>query len=121
MPWQESSVFEERLRFVVAASRREKSVTELCEEFRISRQTGYVWLRRYQAGGSQQVFDRSRRPRNSPFRSSNEIEEKVVAVRLQYPDWGAPKLKKLLDQQLPGAGICERTVHRILVRRKLLN
>jgi transposase InsO family protein len=121
MPWQESSVFEERLRFVVAASRREKSVTELCREFQISRQTGYVWLRRYQAGGSPQVFDRSRRPLNSPSRCSDEIEEEVVALRLRYPDWGAPKLRKLLYQQLPGARICERTVHRILVRRKMLN
>jgi len=121
MPWQESSVYEERLRFVVAASRKEKPVTELCREFRISRQTGYVWLRRYQAGGSPQVFDRSRRPLNSPARSSDEIEEKVVALRLQYPDWGAPKLRKLLDQQSPDVRICERTLHRILVRRNLLN
>ena len=121
MAWQESSVLEERLRFVVAASRKDRSVTELCREFQISRQTGYVWLRRYEAGGSPQVVDRSRRPLNSPSRCSDEIEEKVVALRLRYPDWGAPKLKKLLDQQLPETAICERTLHRILVRRKLLN
>src|SRR5579871_3165173 len=120
MPWQESSVLEERLRFVVLASRKEKPIKELCREFQVSRQTGYVWLRRYQAGGSTQVMDRSRRPLTSPRRCSDEIEEAVVALRQQYPDWGAPKLKTLLDQQWPEVRICERTIHRILVRRNLL-
>lgn len=121
MAWRESRVVEERLRFVVAASRKEKSITELCQEFEVSRQTGYTWLRRYQAGGSSQVCDRSRRPKHSPARTADEIEEAVVALRCQYPDWGAPKLLVLLRQQRPAWMICERTVHRILVRHKLLN
>jgi transposase InsO family protein len=119
--WRESSVVEERLRFVVAASRKEKSMTELCQEFQVSRQTGYIWLKRYQAGGSSQVCDRSRRPLRSPTRTVEEIEQAVAALRGQYPDWGAPKLLVLLRQQNPAAVICERTVHRILVRHKLLH
>jgi transposase-like protein len=42
MPWRESSVVEERLRFVVAASRKEQRFSEVCREFGISRQTGYT-------------------------------------------------------------------------------
>lgn len=121
MPWRESNVVEERLRFVVAASRREKSITELCREFAVSRQTGHTWLNRYLAGGSRQVADGSRRPLHSPTRSSAAIEDAVLALRQRYPDWGAPKLLVLLRQQLPAAGICERTVHRILVRHQRIH
>lgn len=121
MAWGESSVTEERLRFVVAASRKEKSVRALCQEFQISRQTGYTWLNRYKAGGSSQVVERSRRPQHSPARTPAEGEQVVVELRRQYPDWGAPKLAVLLGQQLPGAGVCQRTVHRILVRHHLLH
>jgi transposase InsO family protein len=121
MAWGESSVVEERLKFVVAASRKEKSMTELCHEFQISRQAGYTWLRRYQAGGSSQVLDRSRRPLESPTRTCEEIEAAVVALRSQRPDWGAPKLIVLLREQHPGCGIAERTVHRILARQQLLH
>ena len=44
MGWRTPSVTEERLRFVVLASRDEKSMTALCQEFGISRPTGYTWL-----------------------------------------------------------------------------
>lgn len=121
MPWQESSVIEERLRFVVLASRKERTVTELCGEFGISRQTGYTWLKRYQAGGAKQVVDRSRRPLHSPGRTQPEIEQRIVELRQQWPDWGAPKLLVLLRQQQPEWGsISVRTVHRILERHGLI-
>jgi len=120
MPWQESSVLEERLRFVVLASRRERSMTGLCQEFGISRQTGYTWLKRYQSGGSGQVVDRSRRPLHSPERTSAEIEQAVVELRQRWPDWGAPKLHVLLGQALGSSPIAVRTVHRILERHHLI-
>jgi transposase InsO family protein len=121
MAWRESSVVEERLRFVVLASRRQRNLTELCREFQISRQTGYVWLKRYRGGGAREVVDRSRRPLHSPKRTRSEIEQKIVELRQQWPDWGAPKLLVLLRQQQPEwAGISVRTVHRILERHGLI-
>jgi transposase InsO family protein len=121
LPWRESSVVEERLRFVVTASRKEKQFSQICREFGISRQTGYTWVKRYRAGGASQVVDRSRRPRNSPKRTTAEIEQAVVALRQRWPDWGAPKLQHLLRQEHPEAqGIAVRTVHRILERHALI-
>ena len=43
MPWKTMDVKEQRVRFVVAASRKEKSFTALCQEFGISRPVGYQW------------------------------------------------------------------------------
>ena len=121
MAWRESSVVEERLRFVVTASRKERRFSDLCSEFGISRQTGYTWLKRYAAGGSSQVVDRSRRPLHSPARTAPEVEQEVVELRRRWPDWGAPKLYALLQRQHGGASpVAVRTVHRILERHDLI-
>jgi transposase InsO family protein len=121
MSWRESSVVEERLRFVVLASRKEKALAELCREFGISRQTGHTWRKRYLAGGSSQMVDRSRRPLRSPARTAEAIEQAVVELRLRWPDWGAPKLHALLEREYPGGSpIALRTVHRILQRHHMI-
>src|SRR3954470_24076528 len=121
MPWRESRVVEERLRFVVAASRKEGSFSDLCREFDISRQTGYTWLKRYVEGGSSQLVDRSRRPLHSPARTGAATEEEVVQLRQQRPDWGAAKLCALLQQRHDGCSpIAVRTLHRILERKNLI-
>jgi transposase InsO family protein len=121
MPWRESSVVEERLKFVMAASRKERAFSELCAEFGISRQTGYTWWKRYQAGGSAQVVDRSRRPLHSPARTAEAVEQAVIQMRRRWPDWGAAKLHALLERQHGGASpVAVRTVHRILERRDLI-
>ena len=53
MGWRASSVMDEKLRFVFSYERDEESMKALCERFGISRETGYVWLRRYRQSGSE--------------------------------------------------------------------
>lgn len=54
-------------------------------------------------------------------RTRSEVQEKIVELRQQWPDWGAPKLLVLLRQQHPEApAISVRTVHRILERHGLI-
>ena len=52
MGWRASSVMDEKLRFVFSYERDEESMRALCERFGISRETGYVWLRRYRQSGA---------------------------------------------------------------------
>jgi len=52
MPWKTSSVMDEKLRFVFEYERHEQTVKELCAGFGISRETGYVWLRRFHRLGA---------------------------------------------------------------------
>lgn len=105
-------MIEERLRFVVLASRQEHTMKDLCAEFGISRQAGYVWLKRYQGGGAREMADRSRRPSHSPKRTAQEVEQAVVELRRKWPDWGAAKLAKVLSQQKPAIVLQPRTLHR---------
>ena len=118
MPWRTMDVKEQRVRFVVAAHRREKSMAELCREFGISRPVGYEWLRRYEAGGVEGIAERSRRPQHSPRRKQEAIEQQVIALRRRYPDWGARKLRVLLKEQ--GVELGRNTIHRILLRHHLV-
>jgi len=118
MAWGMVDIDEQRMRFVVAASRREKSMRELCAESGISRPTGYTWWRRYEVGGIAGVVEQSRRPQHSPGRTTAAIEQRVVELRQQRPDWGARKLQVLLAQEAVQLPVI--TIHRILLRRGLV-
>jgi len=55
---------------------------------------------------------------SQPKTNGLEIEQRVIALRQQYPDWGAGKLVELLKReqvQLPRI-----TAHRILLRNGLV-
>ena len=47
MPWKTSSMMDGRARFVLECEQGEHTMTELCEVYEISRQTGYYWLRQH--------------------------------------------------------------------------
>jgi transposase InsO family protein len=118
MAWRSVDVAEQRVRFVVAASRQEKSVSGLCEEFGISRVTGQDWLKRYREGGVQAMAERSRRPLRSPRKTAAATEERIAVLRTERPDWGARKLAVLLAGE--GLVVPPATVQRILDRRGLV-
>jgi transposase InsO family protein len=119
MAWKAMDVQEQRVRFVVAACRREKPVGALCAEFGISRPTGLLWIKRYREAGLAGICERSRRPRNCPAQTAGEQEERVIALRHEYPDWGARKLGVLLDRE--GVKLTRSTIHRILLRYDLVS
>lgn len=93
------NVHQQRVEFVTAAKRGTASFGSLCEEFGISRPTGYLWLQRYQQQGLAGIAERSRRPLRSPGRTRSAIEQRVVEVRRRYPDWGARKLRVVLARE----------------------
>ena len=113
MPWREVSVMDQRREFVAFAMQEGANRRELCRRFGISPDIGYKWLRRWAADGG--LADRSRRPRASPLRSDDAIEQAVLAVRDAHLAWGARKIARRLEEQgrVPPA---LSTVHAILRR-----
>jgi transposase InsO family protein len=105
-----------RLDFITQAMQAELPFSELCRRAGISRQTGYKWLKRYRSDGQQALSDRARRPRNSPTRSSPEIEQRVLELRAQHPRWGGRKIsRRLLDlglQPVPAPSTVTAILHR---------
>jgi len=118
MPWKTMDVREQRVSFVVTASRREQSFAALCQEYGISRPTGYAWLSRFRQDGVNEIAERSRRPLRSPGQTAPELELQVVAMRQRYPDWGARKLQVLLGRR--GLELPATTIHRVLLRHGLV-
>ena len=118
MAWRTTNVQEQRMKFVVVASRKERSLTQLCTEFGISRPTGYSWLKRYQADGIRGMQERSRRPYHSPERTDVALEKRAVELRRERPDWGARKIQHLLREE--GIRLPASTIHRIFLRHELV-
>lgn len=94
MPWKVDDVRTQRLELVKLLESKEVSVAELARRFTVSRKTVYKWVAR--ARQSEELGDRSRRPRGSPHQTSAEIEERVLALRDAHPAWGGRKLRAVL-------------------------
>lgn len=98
MPWRELSVMEQREEFVRLASVKGANKSELCRRFGISRDKGYKWLRRYQAGDRSSLCDRSRRPHQSPLRTNAATEAEVLRIRARSNNaWGARKIARVME------------------------
>src|ERR1700739_4568522 len=120
MPWKESSVMDERMRFVIRLKDGE-SMASLCREFGISRKTGYKIFERYEQCGLEGLSDRARRP----FRYANQLPEQVeaaiVSAKREKPYWGARKIRERLLRRLPHAiqTPAASTIHAVLDRHGL--
>ena len=120
MPWRETSVIMERIKFVQAARLSGVGyLSGLCREYGISRRTGYRWLERVrdQDWVFTAVQDRSRRPHHSPGQTPAVLEQRVIAWR-RREGWGAKKIREKLLQE--GLELKVITINRILKRRGLI-
>lgn len=102
MPWKETGVLEERMRFVVDYRSGEYSVSELCRRHGVSRPTGYKWLERFCAEGAAGLLDRSSAPHGHPNAVGLELEALVLSARGSHPHWGPKKLLSWLSSRHPG-------------------
>lgn len=97
MPWQTHGQLSERQRFVEARLTRKYTLKELCERFGISRECACKWWRRFAREGVGGLKDRRRAPHRAVRLRARWLEH-LHEVREQYPTWGAPKLRWLLQQ-----------------------
>lgn len=120
MPWKECHVVDERLRFVARLMEGE-TMAALCEEFGISRKTGYKIYARYQEVGVRGLADRSRRPHRHANQLPLVIEKMIVQLKREYASWGAPKIRERLRQRYPQVACpAISTVHAVLDRHGLV-
>jgi putative transposase len=101
MPWQEVSPMNERRRFISDYHRGLFPLTELCQQFGISRKTAYKWIERFEADGNKGLGDRSRRPHGCPHETPADVAEALIEARRRHPSWGAKKLLRILSKRHP--------------------
>src|SRR5262249_39277127 len=121
MPWKESSVMDERLRFVARLLDGEP-MTQVCRDFGISRKTGYKIFGRYKEHGLEALCDRSRRPVRLANQLPSQLETRIVAIKREKRHWGARKIRELLLRRLPGdiRVPAKSTIHAVLHRHGLV-
>lgn len=121
MPWKESSVMDERVRFVARVLEGE-AMSEVCREFGISRKTGYKIFNRYKDQGAEALCDRSRRPWRYANQLPSQVETLIVRIKREKPNWGARKIRELLVKRLAGdvRVPAKSTVHAVLDRHGLV-
>ena len=93
------------------------NVTAFCAEQGISRQTFYVYRRRFQAEGIQGLLPRSRRPTRSPSMTSEAVVAAVLEVHDQLHDQGWDAGARSVRDRIARQGLAapsDRTIHRIL-------
>lgn len=101
MPWKETCVMEERIRFVLEVLEGFESKAALCRVYGISRPTGDKWLARYAAAGVDGLRNASRAPERHPNTVTEEAEAAVLALRAAHAHWGPKKLRVLLERKAP--------------------
>jgi len=126
MPFTELSIMSQRLEFCILALTPESNLSDLCRRFNITRRTGYKWMKRFSEGGVYGLEDQSKRPDNFPNQVATYIDEYVVHLRKNDPEWGAKKLHKIIcNHREEGMYTyptvpCKATITKILKRNGLV-
>jgi len=117
MPWDASTVYEQRVRFILEVQQDTFSFAESCRRYNISRTAGYRWWSRYQEFGFEGLHDRSHRPHHCPHGTPEPVEQHIVELRRRY-GWGSRKIRRLTRTKF-GWAPARDTIDRIFQRHGL--
>ena len=105
---------EQRKQFIIAASAENANISQLCREFGISRKTGHKWINRSEMGLP--LCDQSRRPYRQPSKTAEDVEQKIIQMRLAHPAWGGKTIRAALEaagvEGLPSDKTCCNIIKR---------
>jgi transposase InsO family protein len=105
MPWKKTDRVEQRYDLVRQMEAGAVTVSELCREANISRQTAYKWRKRYRTGRLKGLADRSHVAGEIFGRPEKLWLERVRRVRRRRPTWGARKLHHWLGLVFGAVGL----------------
>lgn len=99
MPWKETNAMNEKVKFISAWLTKELSMTDLCREFNIARETGYKIVNRYKIEGISGLAERSRAHYEHPAKVDNKHTVIILSAKVRFPKWGPRKLKAWLEDK----------------------
>jgi putative transposase len=112
---------EQRLRFLEDYQTGYYYITDLAQQYSISRKTGHKWIARFKATGKEGFAELSRKPLTCPFQTAPHVVDALLAVRRLHPYWGPRRLLAVVQRRhrywdLPSVA----TVARILERNHMV-
>ena len=105
MPWTETCPIDQRVAFIADWLRDEWTMTELAEQYQISRKTAYKWVDRYEVDSAHGLAEPSRAP-NAHGRAMAEAPPRRGANAAARPS-------ALGAQETPGRVDCAGAGHRV--------
>ena len=124
MPWSETNAMEQRVQFIRDWLTHKYRISDLCTTYGVSRKTGYKWIERYMTHGPDGLLERGHAAQVVHNKTTAQVEQAVLALRLRHPSWGAKKLLHTLRLrepmlELPGRStVCDILSRNGLVRKK---
>jgi transposase InsO family protein len=118
---REMSVAEQRYQAVLAVISDGETVTDVAARFGVSRQTVHDWLAKYEAGGLENLADRSHRPVWCPHQMPAVADVAVAEMRRAHPSWGLRRIVCELAKRRVAVVPSESAVYRALVRLGLID
>jgi len=97
MAWRVTKVDEQRKEFIEQINNSGRTITDLCNEYQISRKTAYKWIDRYQKMGEEGLKDRSRSPHLQARKTDDRLIQRILEVKNNYPSWGPKKILAILE------------------------
>ena len=81
---------------VVDLYRKTNSISKTARRCETSRNVVRKWVRRFEEAGDTGLRDKSRRPNNSPHRTSGDVQQKVMSLR-KKTSWGRKRISNALQ------------------------
>lgn len=107
---------DEKLLFIADHMRQTASFSQLCQQYGISRKTGYKWIERYAQGGVEALNEQSRK-RHTQERTPYAIEQMILQLRSQQGTPGPKKIEVMLAERLEQQEVpSTTTIYNILKR-----
>lgn len=121
MPWKERTKMDEKLYFIREYATGNFTITELADSFGISRKTAYKYIKRFKEEGLDGLQQRSTIPHTSPNKIPRSIEKQILAIRKKKKrnEYGARKIKRILEREQKTAYPPISTIHNVLKRHNL--
>lgn len=101
MPWKETCPMDQKIQLLSDYLKDEYTITELSQNYQVSRETVYKWIKRYQERGLEGLGELSRAPLRHPNATHPEIVSQLIDTRLKHKNWGPKKIIARLEKLHP--------------------
>jgi len=101
MPWKETSVMDQKKKFIWETFDKSKTFTEICTKYGITTKTGYKWKKKFEQGGWQGLEEESRQPKSNARSVPEEVILELIRLKHKKPTWGSFKISNLYAKNHP--------------------
>lgn len=101
MPWKETCPMDQKIQLLSDYLKDEYTISELSQNYRVSRETVYKWIKRYQEKGLAGLTELSRAPLTHPNATHPGITSQLIDTKLKHPYWGPKKIVARLEKLHP--------------------